>query len=86
MVEPKDDIVKRMGHSPNKADAAVIGNWVRPRAKVVEAKVLEEHHHPGFDWIGKNLVRRKKEGETAPESGFYVPRYADDRTLDKEAA
>jgi len=31
IVESKEDIKKRLGHSPNKGDAAVYWNWVRPR-------------------------------------------------------
>ena len=32
-VEPKEDIVKRLGRSPDKGDAVVMGNWVRERPK-----------------------------------------------------
>lgn len=31
-LEPKDDIRARLGRSPNKADAVVYANWVRPRS------------------------------------------------------
>lgn len=31
VVEPKELIRKKLGHSPNRADAAVYGNWVRAR-------------------------------------------------------
>lgn len=31
VIEPKDDVKRRLGRSPNKADAFVYGNWVRPR-------------------------------------------------------
>lgn len=40
VVESKLDIRKRLGRSPDTADAVVYGNWVRPRAKV---KVPLEH-------------------------------------------
>lgn len=30
-VQPKDEIREKLGRSPDKADAAVYGNWVRPR-------------------------------------------------------
>lgn len=36
IVEPKDDIRKRLGHSPNLADCTIYGNWVRHRAKIVK--------------------------------------------------
>jgi len=32
VIEPKDDIRARLGRSPNKSDAFVYGNWVRPRS------------------------------------------------------
>lgn len=31
VVEQKEEIIKRLGHSPDKGDAAVYGNWVRRR-------------------------------------------------------
>jgi hypothetical protein len=31
VIESKEDIKKRLGHSPNKGDAVVYWNWVRPR-------------------------------------------------------
>lgn len=31
-IEAKEEIVKRLGRSPDKGDAAVYGNWVRPRS------------------------------------------------------
>lgn len=33
LIEPKDDIKRRLGRSPNSADAVVYANWVRPRTK-----------------------------------------------------
>lgn len=33
LVEAKEEIVKRLGRSPNKGDAAVYWNWVRPRQR-----------------------------------------------------
>ena len=35
-VEPKEEIIKRLGRSPNKGDAFVYGNWVRQRGKLPE--------------------------------------------------
>ena len=31
IVEPKEKIIERLGHSPDRADAVVLWNWVRPR-------------------------------------------------------
>jgi phage terminase large subunit len=36
VVEPKADIKARLGRSPNRADAVVYANWVRPRTKAPE--------------------------------------------------
>lgn len=33
-LESKDDIRKRLGRSPDRADAVVYWNWVRPRTRV----------------------------------------------------
>lgn len=33
IVEPKEEIKLRLGHSPDKGDAAVYGNWVRDRTR-----------------------------------------------------
>lgn len=48
-VEPKEQIRKRLGgHSPDKADAVVYGNWVRHRARLVEAPpAWSRDKHPG---------------------------------------
>lgn len=35
VIEPKSDVRSRLGRSPNKADAFVYGNWVRPRTKPI---------------------------------------------------
>lgn len=35
-IEPKDELKKRLGRSPDAADAVVYGNWVRPRAPAPE--------------------------------------------------
>ena len=37
IVESKDELKKRLGRSPDAADAVVYGNWVRPRASAVVA-------------------------------------------------
>jgi hypothetical protein len=33
VVESKEDIKKRLGHSPNKGDAVVYWNWIRQKRK-----------------------------------------------------
>jgi phage terminase large subunit len=43
VVEPKDDIKSRIGRSPNKADALVYGNWVRPRERPLPSATLPDN-------------------------------------------
>lgn len=51
IVEPKDDIKKRIGRSPDAADAVVYGNWVRPRTGGQgKPKTDQDNRHPGFDY------------------------------------
>jgi hypothetical protein len=60
-VEPKEDIVKRLGRSPDKGDACVYGNWVRPRT-------LEEvEERPFTAWSQEALEREAEEGRRVRE-------------------
>lgn len=68
VVEPKNDIVQRMGgKSPNEADAVVYWNWVRPRKAEARAHdPLEVRDKaPSFDFQQRKLVRPVDRG-TAP--------------------
>jgi hypothetical protein len=49
-LEKKKDIVKRLGRSPDYADAVVYGNWVRPRVPVPEPRVEREGQSLGYDY------------------------------------
>lgn len=71
LVEPKEAIRKRLGGgSPNRAEAVVYGNWVRPRTLEAEAPALgdDQDRHPGFDRYGK----RKRRG-ASEAVGFQMP-------------
>ncbi len=73
IVEPKDDIKKRIGRSPDGADAVVYGNWVRPRTKSeFQPKVDQDNVHPGLDYVRREA---KSHGfnDTPASSGPKVP-------------
>jgi hypothetical protein len=42
-IEPKKETVKRLGHSPDKADAFILGLWALSKAEAMEDFDLEEH-------------------------------------------
>jgi len=63
VLESKDDIKKRLGRSPNRADAVVYANWVRPRTR--PAPVVE-------------LPRDRDMGLTTAANGKKRPRSPDD--------
>lgn len=48
LIEPKDDIKRRLGRSPNKADAVVYANWVRPRTKPAPVVPNAKDRHLGL--------------------------------------
>ncbi len=69
VVEAKEQIKKRLaGHSPDKADAVVYWNWVRPRALVptTDDEVFKEDRHPGID-----IKRRERKVEQNPYDRKY---------------
>ncbi len=63
VVENKKDIKKRLGgKSPDRADAVVYGNWVRPRAKQFERPGLAlpgKDMAPRWDYDKKKLVKQR---------------------------
>ncbi|HLQ22423.1 MAG TPA: hypothetical protein VK132_04415, partial [Gemmatimonadales bacterium] len=90
LVEAKDAIRKRLGGaSPDRADAAVYGNWVRSRAAPDEPE-LREGQHPNYEKRGGTVQRigRQLEHERTMREfrerggyisglgleGFHVPR------------
>lgn len=72
VVESKEDLVKRLGKSPNRGDAAIYWNWVRPRKAQERALTDEEREAerakvrdraPSWDYGQKKLVRPVDRGE-----------------------
>lgn len=62
VIEPKDDIRARLGHSPNKADAFVYANWVRPRTIPLPVETRDgDEQHLGWKKAGGKL--RAKTGQ-----------------------
>jgi hypothetical protein len=72
VVESKDEIKKRIGKSPDAADAVVYGNWVRPRAGQKDKPPFDQdNQHPGFDYE-KRTVRSITEEPDEPHA-YRVP-------------
>lgn len=64
-VEQKAEIKKRIGRSPDSADAVVYGNWVRPRTKCeLKDKVDQDNVHPGFNYEKREARSYSFEPET----------------------
>lgn len=59
MVEPKEEIVKRLGRSPDKGDAVVLGNWVRerPTYKKPDPPKKDPNIDPRFDKVWARLQK-----------------------------
>ena len=82
IVESKDDIKKRLGRSPDDADAVVYWNWVRPRAAIrtAEDAVKRDDRAPMYDWKAGKLqhvtAEKLMEKALASENGRRVtPRH-----------
>jgi hypothetical protein len=71
IVEAKEDIRKRIGHSPNRADATVYANWVRAR----EAKVPDAAPDPAMKAQRDPDIGTASHAEWQPQ-GELVPRAA----------
>jgi hypothetical protein len=79
VIEPKADVKLRIGRSPNKADAFVMANWVRPRTVPLPVPPADmEHRHLGWklDAFGKRVP--KTTGDVVREQQG-VPRETDDK-------
>lgn len=63
-VEPKEEIVKRLGRSPDKGDAAVLGNFVRERPKFVKPQEppRPRNQDQGLEKVLKRMNDRKTKG------------------------
>lgn len=70
-IESKADIRARLGRSPNKADALVMANWVRPRSvpKIDVDNGEREGVSLGFDYA-KHRPRQRKTAEQEMEEMF----------------
>lgn len=66
-IESKDEIRKRLGRSPDKADAVVYWNWVRPRTRVAEQTPRTIHDAAPL----AELVAPRRAAVTS----FQTPRY-----------
>jgi hypothetical protein len=58
VVEPKADVKRRLGRSPNKADALVYGNWVRPRTR--PTPVIEDAKNKHLGWKNDPTTGKKR--------------------------
>lgn len=61
-VEPKEDIRDRLGRSPDKGDAAVYGNWVRDRKKVVVEEEMDDWNPITPQLLAEDTERKRKPG------------------------
>lgn len=69
-VEPKDEIRAKLGRSPDKADALVLWNWVRPRRMEDESDgIATKTPHKADPWTIKDghAVKRDREPTSAAE-------------------
>lgn len=78
IVESKDDIKKRIGESPDAADAVVYGNWVRPRTAVKDPVPFDQDNvHPGFDYekrMAKSVSNEPEPGPWKVPVSYRMPR------------
>lgn len=73
VVESKDEIKKRIGHSPDAADAVIYGNWVRPRvASKDKAPFDQDNQHPGFNYE-KRVAKSVSFEDEETDTGYRVP-------------
>lgn len=64
VVQSKDEIRETLRRSPDKGDAAVMGNFVRRRRPILPEKIEKHQKHADRDWgLEKLLHRRAKEAE-----------------------
>jgi len=58
VLESKDDIKKRLGRSPNRSDAVVYANWVRPRTRPAPVVMLPRDKDLGLTKVNGKLRPR----------------------------
>jgi phage terminase large subunit len=66
LVESKDDIKKRLGNSPDKADAVVYANWVRPRRR-------EREEEAAFSAFDPKVLQAEYDAKYRFRSGTSTP-------------
>jgi phage terminase large subunit len=76
VVESKDEVKKRLGRSPDDADAVVYWNWVRARAKVVKSPVTDKQDDraPRYDYASKSFKVLSAEDQVARAIAQSQPR------------
>lgn len=76
VVEPKESLVVRLGRSPNKGDAFVYWNWVRPRPELVEVDPTpprQKHHLEVHNRTQRLLEKAKRRHTSEVEHRMDVP-------------
>jgi hypothetical protein len=88
-VESKEALRARLKRSPDKGDAAVYWNWVRPRERPVSsglpsANTEKENVHPGFNLTTRerntpvsNWLEQWERRLSSAESGYSMPHESD---------
>lgn len=74
-LEAKDEIRKRLGRSPDDADAVVYWNWIRPRRTVTpvrDVETKEQDRAPKYDFEKRRWDRVDSEQALARETGFHA--------------
>jgi hypothetical protein len=71
VVEPKEEIVKRLRRSPNKGDACCYGNWVRPRRPPRSQALTEvEPHDRNRDMRLEQIINERIRREAQEKKQF----------------
>lgn len=72
-IEPKDDIRARLGASPDRADAVVLGNWVRWRDRMALPGPVPDvpDRSMGYDYV-KHEVRHRETADELVARAFHA--------------
>lgn len=60
VLEEKAKVKERIGRSPDDFDSIMYGNWVRPRAAIIEQQDAGDHRHPGIDYKNRRIKDRSR--------------------------
>lgn len=73
-VEPKEELVERLGQSPDRGDSAVLANWIRARRlksrQVVEQVKASRNVDTGLEKLLARRERERKVGKTGMMKAF----------------